>query len=598
MLSDLKKISRLITKRDKWNFVILFILMITAAFLEAASIGIIPVFIGFLVQPSALAKNDFLAARLGELPNEPTLKLVVLASFALLLFTILKNTYLASVYYIQSRFVYGQLVKLSDRMFRVYQKAPYSWFLQRSSSEIQRNIQFDTSQIINGLVMSSLDLILGIIMSLGIILVMIFSTPSSTTIVIFFMGIALLILTKFLKIQLEQIGKVVRNESKESIKSIQQGFGAFVDARIAGCESHLAQIHQSSLIRFSKVAIKSAAIKRTTPLMLETIAIIGMLLVLVFLIQVGDSITDSLPTLSVIAFSIIRLKQITIKLANSVNRINECRPYIPNLVKDIDELEGLEKQLNEKKSENTLGSFNTLELSNVNYAYPNSEKIAIRNISLKLNKGESIAFVGSTGCGKSTLVNCILGLLVPQSGKITVNGHDIQKDPEGWRNCLGYIPQTIYLLDDTLRANIAFGVPQDQIDEECLHSALTSAALAPFVDDLPEGLDTVIGERGVRLSGGQRQRLGIARALYFNPQVLVMDEATSALDNQTEAEVMQAIQNLKKERTLIMIAHRLSTVKDCDCLYFLEDGVITDAGCYQDLTDKSIGFRKIAAFTM
>ena len=443
--------------------------------------------------------------------------------------------------------------------------------------------------------MSFLELILGIIMSLGIILVMIFSTPGSTTIIIFFMGMALWILTKFLKIQLEQIGKVVRNESKESIKSIQQGFGAFVDARIAGCESHLAKIHQSSLVRFSKAAIKSTAIRKTTPLMLETIAIIGMLIVLVFLIQVGDSITDSLPTLSVIAFSIIRLKQIAIKLATSVNRINECRPHIPNLIKDIDELESLEKQLNERKSTSTLGSFNTLELSNVNYAYPNSEKIAIRNISLKLKKGESIAFVGSTGCGKSTLVNCILGLLTPQSGSITINGHDIQANLKGWRNYLGYIPQTIYLLDDTLRANIAFGVPQDQVNQGCLHAALTSAALISFVDDLPKGLDTVIGERGVRLSGGQRQRLGIARALYFNPEVLVMDEATSALDNQTEAEVMQAIQNLKKGRTLIMIAHRLSTVKDCDRLYFLEDGTITDAGCYEKLIDKSIGFRKIAA---
>jgi len=240
-------------------------------------------------------------------------------------------------------------------------------------------------------------------------------------------------------------------------------------------------------------------------------------------------------------------------------------------------------------------TFDNLSLAAVSYTYPNTERPAVNNVSLNLKRGESIAFVGPTGCGKSTLVNLILGLLEPGSGTIKVNGVDIFSNLKGWRRLLGYIPQTIFLLDDTICANIAFGVPKDRVDKGLLQSVLQSACLDDFVETLPQGLDTVVGERGVLLSGGQRQRIGIARALYFQPEVLVMDEATSALDNKTEADVMTAIRNAKKDRTLIMVAHRLSTVEDCDRLYYFENGTIAACGNYRELLNTSVEFSEMAS---
>ncbi len=233
-------------------------------------------------------------------------------------------------------------------------------------------------------------------------------------------------------------------------------------------------------------------------------------------------------------------------------------------------------------------------MENVTYFYPHAKMPALDAVSLHVEKGQAIAFVGSTGCGKSTLVNVILGLLEPKSGHVRVNGTDIQQDLTGWRSQLGYIPQSIFLVDDTIRANVAFGVPSEDVDEQQLQAALCSARLDEFIETLPLRDRTVVGEQGIRLSGGQRQRLGIARALYQDPEVLVMDEATSALDNTTEVEVMKAIQNMKKGRTLILIAHRLSTVEACDRLYYMRDGRIEHSGSYETLKQISTSFREMA----
>lgn len=596
MLSDFKKLSTLLTKREKLKFVILLVLMIIAALFEAASVGAIPVFVAFLIRPSSINEISNFIHWLPTFPDTPEIDQVIWASVILLTFILLKIIFFAMVSYAQARIVQRQQVRLGDRVFRAYQTASYDWFLQRSSSELQSNIKRDTAVIINGVMLPSLDLILAIFISISILLAMIISTPYSTFLSIIFIGLGVFALIKLMRNQLQNVGEIIRAENQRSIKAIQQGLGAFVDARIIGCENYLAKVHYQSLCRQAKANTFNTTVNKVTPYLIEIIAVMGILIVLFFIINSGKTLTESLPSLSVVAVVILRIRQIAGRVAAGVNTINASRPYIPKLMQDLRDLEEMTQVRNQKRADtNIIDDFQQLHLNNISYTYPKSNQPAISEVSLQLNKGESIAFVGSTGCGKSTLINCILGLLNPQSGTITVNGYDIHKDPEGWLNCLGYIPQTIYLVDDTLRANIAFGVKENQIDETRLHSAIVSSALLSFVEDLPKGLDTVVGEHGVRLSGGQRQRLGIARALYFNPQVLVMDEATSALDNQTEAEVMQAIQNLKKERTFIMIAHRLSTVRNCDRLYFLENGKIINSGSYDELMNQSSSFRKMVA---
>jgi ATP-binding cassette, subfamily B, bacterial PglK len=563
--------------------------------LEAAGIGLIPTFIALVMKPSSLSKNRWVGQWFEGLPDESSVYLVLWASVAFIGFIIFKNLFLTFVFYIQSRIVTANRVMLSDRMFKTYQSAPYEWHLQHSSSVLLRNIQNDTAQIVSGVIMPFLDVIMSLIMTGIIIIVMAYSTPGLTFVSLLITGAGLTVVIRVFRKQLRHTGDVFRRETMMMIKAIQQGFGALIDARIIGCEDYLRKAYKGSLERVAKAQIRQFTIQKVTPYAMETFAILGLIIILLLLIQSKNSLDAVLPTIALLGAATIRLKQLVSQIATSFNQMNASRASIPAIVDDLRELEAFESKRRAKASgSQIIGNFNSLRLENVTYAYPKTEKPAVLNISLELRRGESIAFVGPTGCGKSTLVNLILGLLDPKSGRITVNETDICSDIKGWRTHLGYIPQSIYLIDDTIRANVAFGIPPMEVNEEHLRTALRSAHLDNLVMTLPEGLDTIVGERGLRLSGGQRQRLGIARALYPNPEVLVMDEATSALDNKTEEEVMHAIQNLKHGRTLIMIAHRLTTVEDCDRLYFLREGQIESVGTYDELKQDSVAFREMA----
>ncbi len=593
---DLSELRYLLTRKDKLKFIALFGLMFLGGLLEAVGIGVIPIFVSVIMQPSSLSENRWVGDWFSGLPNEPTVELVFWASGFLLGFVILKNIFLIFVSYVQAGVVASQRLKLGDRLFKTYQSAPYEWHLQRSSSELLRNIQNDTAQILNGVVMPVLTLIMGTVMMLLIIIVLVLNTPGLALLSVLVTGGGLAVVVIAFHKQLRHIGEVNRHAVKEMFKAIQQGFGALVDARIAGCEGYLNKVHRFSLAQICKAEKLLVTIQRSTPYILEVITVFGLLIILILLVKISESLGAVLPVIAMLGVATIRLKAVASQISAAINRINASRVYIPGIVKDLRELDAVAHQKSsvEIAGNLSLSNVESLRLDKIHYAYPGAKKSAIKGISLELKQGESIAFVGSTGCGKSTLVNIILGLLKPTSGQIVVNGQDIHENIRVWQTCIGYIPQSIYLIDDTIKANIAFGIPSNNINEEQLTSALRSAKLDDFILTLPQGLDTVIGEHGVRLSGGQRQRLGIARALYQDPKVLVMDEATSALDNKTEIEVMQAVKNLKKGRILIMIAHRLSTVEDCERLYFLNEGKIESFGTYSELMQKSTAFRRMA----
>jgi ATP-binding cassette subfamily C protein len=455
--------------------------------------------------------------------------------------------------------------------------------------------------------MPLLDLVMAFIMIIFVVAAMLLSTSAITMLGVAITGGGVALVIRLFRRRLENTGQVLRDEGKVIIESIQQGFGALVDSRIIGCESYLGQRFRQSITRQSQMQTARNTIMRVTPLAIEVVALAGLLIIFLVIMRGSSSFAEAIPVMSVLGVATIRLKQVATRVSTQVNMLNQSRAYIPNLIKDIHYLDGLAEARMSADGGSSLagnrntGTFELLELENVVYTYPDRElgelsklKPAVNGVSLKLRRGESIAFVGATGCGKSTLVNLVLGLLEPNQGTIKVNGKDIFSDLPSWRRLLGYIPQTIFLLDDSIRANIAFGIPPNEISEEQLRLSLKSARLDEFVSSLPDGINTVVGERGVRLSGGQRQRIGIARALYFDPEVLVMDEATSALDNKTESDVMEAIQNLKKGRTLIMVAHRLSTVEDCDRLYYLQDGKLLEQGSYTELMKSSEGFRTTA----
>lgn len=598
IFKDLGQLRPIIARQDRWKFLLLFGLMFTGSILEAIGIGAIPAFVTMVMKPSALAENRWVGEWFVGLPDQITIELLLWASGGLFAFIVLKNLFLTFVFYIQTRIVTIQRVKLSDRMFKIYQAAPYEWHLQRSSSDLLRSIQTDTAQVLSGVVMPFLDLLMAMIMTVVIVSVMVMSTPGVTLLALLVTGFGLFLVIRTFQKKLRSFGLVFRRETKELIKAIQQGFGSLVDSRILGCESYLNKAHRDSLVRWSKAAIHQTTIQKATPYAMEVFSVLGLLIILLLLVkgvQSGESLGQILPIIALLGVVMVRLKQLASQIAGSINTMNAARVYIPAIVEDLNELSAIEDKRKKLTSEvRLINDFQTLKLDNVNYAYPNTVTPAIRNISLELKRGESIAFVGATGCGKSTLVSLILGLLDVQEGSIKVNDIDIVRDLDGWRAQLGYIPQSVYLIDDTIRGNVAFGMSESEVDESQLWRALDTACLSSFVKTLPEGVDTVIGEGGVRLSGGQRQRLGIARAIYPDPEVLVMDEATSALDNKTEEVVMQAIQNLKQNRTLIMIAHRLSTVEECDRLYFLSEGKIESVGSIEELMQNSVSFQEMA----
>lgn len=603
LFNDISQLRILFSRKDKIRFAVLFALMFSGSFLEAVGIGIIPGFVAFLMKPASLAKVTWLGSWTARLPDAPTLKLMVWAALVLIGFLAGKSIFLAGVYYAQQRIVNGFRVRLSCRMFNAYQGAPYEWLLQRSSSELQRNILNDVGQVVTGIIMPVLDLVMAFLMILFILAAMLFSTSTIALLGAAIIGGGVVFVIRVFRKQLEKTGQVMRAESKNIIQSIQQGFGALVDARLTGSEAYLSERFRHSITIQARMQTVRGSIMKSTPLVIELVAVAGLLMIFMIITKGSGSFVEAIPVMSVLGVASIRLKQVAGRVASQIQMLNTSRAYIPNLIRDICELDELARraevrsQRSEAGRQNTekgISGFEHLVLENVIYAYPNTETSAVNGVTLELKKGESIAFVGATGCGKSTLVNLILGLFEPQSGSIKVNGADIFCNMAGWRRHLGYIPQTIFLLDDTIRANIAFGVVPTKVDDGRLKTALASARLDEFVSTLPQGLDTVVGERGVRLSGGQRQRIGIARALYFNPAVLVMDEATSALDNKTESEVMEAIQNLKKNRTLIMIAHRLSTVEDCSRLYYLQDGKQIAQGTFDELKEQSEAFRQMA----
>ncbi len=598
LYSDLRKLRILFCKKDGVRIVVLFCIMLSGSFLEALSIGVIPGFVRFLMSPASLAKLSWLGDWTASLPEAPTPRLMLWASLGFIFVMTAKGLFLAFAYYTQNKMVNGFRVRLSCQMFEAYQSAPYEWLLQRSSSELQRNILNDVAQVVLGVIMPLLDLVMALTMTICIVIAMLLSTSPVILIGAALTGLGVLIVVPLFRKHLQQAGEVDRRESQSIIQSIQQGVGALVDARISGREAYLAEQFRRSTTEQARMATLRASIARLTPLAIEVVALIGLLIILLMITSDSSSIADALPTMSLLGIATIRLKQMATRVATQVNIVNTSRPSIPMLTSDVRILEAVQRQQTSRREpslDQHLANFDKLTLEGVSYTYPNAETPAVCDVSLEIHRGESIGFVGETGCGKSTLVNLVLGLLEPQRGTVKVNGVDILSTLDSWRNHLSYIPQTIFLLDDTIRANVAFGLPYADVCENRLADALKSACLSDFVSTLPRGENTIVGERGVRLSGGQRQRIGIARALYSNPEVLVMDEATSSLDNKTEAEVMEAISNLKTSRTLIMVAHRLSTVEDCDRLYCLRDGNLCAQGSFGELQEHSVEVREISS---
>ena len=596
-----KKLLFLFEKKEKPKVFLLMGMIFFGAFLETVGIGLVLPFISLISDPSLSARSpafSFLWRITGEISHNGML---ILLGLGLLLYYVAKNAYMANLYLIQNRFIYKKMHALSLSLLGSYLNAPYVFHLRRNSSELQRNINVSVIQVFNFLFTYTLYLITDSLVLITILSLLLFIDPLSTVlagcVVLFTSGLFFWITRH----KVQRLGKVEHHKIGQMIKWVNQGLASIKEVKILGNEKFFLERYGQNCGEYVRSRRFIATVQEIPRLFLETLAVVGMLtIILLFLVQ-GRDIQAVIPLIALFAAAAFRMIPATNRVIRSMTVIRQYTPAIDAVLRDLEAVERKtpkdrepEKQPGGPEPEKDFVFSNRIELEGVSYRYPGTGEQVLWDISLEILHGQSVAFVGPSGSGKTTIVDIILGLLEPTAGKIRVDGTEVQTNLTGWQRLFGYIPQSIYLMDDTIRRNVAFGVQDNIVNERAVWAALRSAQLDSFVKNLPEGLDTLVGEDGVRLSGGQRQRIGIARALYNEPEILVLDEATSSLDSETERAVSQAMSGLLGEKTIIIIAHRLSTVEKCDRLFFLKEGHLLDSGTFAHLISSSSEFRAMA----
>ena len=518
---------------------------------------------------------------------------MVIFGIAIIIVLALSNACLSGVSCLIQIYSGKRFYSISMRLLEKYLRQPYVFFLNVNTAELAKSILTEVETCVRVFVLV-LQLISNCVISLSIVALLIFINPVLAVITAAAFGLAYSIVFFFVRKVLAKKGmeKSVQNSLK--YKYVNETFGGIKDIKILGKEKTFLDFFSSPARRFAMAESVSEIIHEVPKYVLETVAFSFILALVIFLISRGSSINDFLPVITVYAFGAYRLLPTLQKIFRAVANVKFNFPILENLHRYFYELPAGEP-LNPEDS--SLMKFSEeIFLENIVFRYPNTERDVINKQSLKIKVNNSIALVGATGCGKTTFVDVILGLLVPQEGKIFVDSVEIgDGNRKNWQKNIGYVPQAIYLTDDSIRNNIAFGIEPRKVDDDAVVKAAKLANIHDFiVHELNNGYDTIVGERGIRLSGGQKQRIGIARAVYHDPSVLVLDEATSALDGLTENAIMDAIRNLTHKITIIIIAHRLTTIKHCDVIYLMEKGEIIDSGTYGELYQKNETFRKTA----
>jgi ABC-type multidrug transport system fused ATPase/permease subunit len=508
-------------------------------------------------------------------------QLIQIAAGAIFFVYLFKNVFIGVSTWIQRGFLTKISTRLSARMLEIYIHQPYAYHLRHNSAVLIRNTQ-DASMVVGGGVEPTLAVLSDGLIAASLFIVLVVVEPLGTlSVVAIFVG-ATMLFQRLTTNRLREWGKQRQEQKGKIIQSIQQSLGAIKDIQILGREQMFTDVHREQQELDANLMRKINMTQVLPRLWLEIIAMGAMASLVVIMLLTGNEINAIVPVVGLFALSAFRVLPSVNKIINGLQMLRVSRAAIETIHRDL----GLNISTGDSSTVGVF-EFEALTTEALGFQYEQMDSEVLKDISILINKGEAVGFVGQSGSGKSTLIDILLGLLEPKSGSVRVNGLEIGDCKRSWQHIVGYIPQTIFLMDDSLRRNIAIGIADNEIDDVAIFEALKSAQLEDFVASLPEGLDTVVGERGVRLSGGQRQRIGIARALYHQPSVLVLDEATSSLDTETEKGVMQAVQALQGDKTVIIVAHRLSTVEYCDRLYRLDAGRIVDEGTFDEVMNRS-----------
>lgn len=574
----LKEFRYVLNRKQKFQVLGLLLLIVIGSFMELIGVAIFLPFIQILMDPqAALGDYDrpYIAWAYQAFHAGSVNSFLIIIALLICAVYVIKNLYLSFMQNSILSFTYRTRMGLATRLLDTYMHEPYSFHLKTNIAEMQKSLTTDAQQFM--LLLNNLLQTLAELTMVAAIVAYLFHTSHAITLMV---AVLLFVFIGAFTYASKHIsGRVGKQNEQYNIKLnqwVNQALGGIKEVKVLHREEYFVGAYRDYYGKLIKGAKLNEMLATIPKYLLETVCIVGMLLAVIVKLEFGQDVamTTFIPQLTAFAVASFRILPSVGKLNSYISNINYCAPSLDFIYQDLKGIEEFKETLRTEDETKNLSFQKAVYVKNICFHYSDADYNVIDHVSFEIPKGKTVALVGSSGAGKTTLADIILGLHMPQEGDIFVDDWSIQKNPNAWHRLLGYIPQTIYLTDDTIRKNIAFGVREEDIDDQAVQQAIHQAQLDDFIEGLPEGLETFVGDRGVRISGGQRQRIGIARALYQNPEILVMDEATSALDNETENAVMESIHHLQGEKTMIIIAHRLTTIRNADLIYEVGEGGI------------------------
>ncbi len=592
-MQTFKKLLFLLSTDERKRFGTLILMITIMALFDMIGVASILPFMAVLTNASLIDTNFFLnylykTSIIFGIENKQ--QFIFALGILVFIILVLSLAFKTLTTYLQVKFVEMREYTISKRLVEGYLHQPYSWFLGQNSSELGKTILSEVTQLISNAIRPLMELISKGMITIALIILLILVDPKLAVTVGFALGGAYGLIFYFVSKYLNRYGNLRLKNNEIRFKSVSEAFGATKEVKVGRLEQNYIKKFSNAALIFAKMHSYTQIISQLPRFILEAIGFGGMLLIMLYLLSQTGNFNSLIPILSLYVFAGYRMLPALQSIYTSMTMLTFSGPSLNKIYNDLKNL----REFNENQNVEILSFNQAISLKNVHYNYPDSSRKSLNNISLTIPAKSTIGLVGATGSGKTTTVDVILGLLEAQKGSLEVDGKIItKKNSRSWQRSIGYVPQHIYLSDNTILENIAFGEKIKNVNYEQVEKVSKIANLYEFViNELPEKYNTIIGERGVRLSGGQRQRIGIARALYHNPQILILDEATSALDNQTEKVVMDAVDNFDKDITIIMIAHRLNTVKNCDKIFLLEKGELKNEGTFEELIELNENFRK------
>jgi ATP-binding cassette, subfamily B, bacterial PglK len=591
LITTLGKCFQLISADRRWRWLLLILLAVVSSGLEVTGAALVYAMIALVSDPAGEVDLPLVGdlRRLAGDVDDSTLLLAIAG--ALGLFFLVRAAAQVAISYAQHRVANREGARLANRLTAGYLALPYAFHLQRNTADLIRNVNSAVTKVVGRAFMPIIQVFADIVVVVGLLTVMALVSPLATTVAVVVVGGAAVLLLLVVQPRLKRLGRVSHQMAKTTLQALQQPLHGLRDVKLLGREAAFAHEYAVNRDRLARAQYLHGTALGLPRHVMETALVVFILVFFAYTVITDTANEQVLSTMGLFAYTGLRLQP---SLAHIVRGLNSLK-FASAAVDEVHSELQLIKGLHPPDPQPARPFLSRIELERVTFRYEGTEEDVLSDVDLRIERGETVGICGTTGSGKTTLVDLITGLLEPTAGRILIDGRELAEDVRGWQRNLAVVPQMVFLIDDTLRRNIALGIPDSEVDDEAVSEAVKLAQLDEFIAGLPRGLDTTVGERGVRISGGQRQRIAIARALYRKVSVLVFDEGTSALDNTTEAQLMQALERLQGDHTIILVAHRLSTVRNCDKVVYTVRGRIEGLGTYDELLAYHPGFRSLAA---